>query len=295
MNKPYWLKIKPKIVYGEKLNRYKNLRKRIKDLKLHTVCESAHCPNMAECFGEGVATFMILGDVCTRGCKFCNIKTGNPNRKIDDKEPVLVASAIKGMGLSYVVITSVDRDDLPDGGASHFAGCIESIRATCKKIYIEVLIPDFSGRKDLLDIIINANPDVIAHNIETVERLSPEVRDLRASYKQSLEVLKTVKENGLGIYTKSGIMVGLGEQVDEVIQSMKDLREYKVDFLTIGQYLQPSKTQLPVKEYIVPDQFKYYEAKAKELGFLTVYSGPFVRSSYKAGKFFKGYKKLGAI
>ncbi len=279
--KPEWLKIRPPS--GEKYLMIKGLKE---GLELHTVCEEAHCPNIYECWGGGTATFMVMGDLCTRHCRFCAVKSGRPNGYLDPLEPVKLAYAIRRMNLRYVVVTSVDRDDLEDGGASHFAACIREIRRLNPSIYIEVLIPDFRGDVEALKRVVEARPHVVAHNIETVRRLTPAVRDPRAGYDQSLAVLENIKKLDGGIYTKSSIMVGLGESKEEVVSAMKDLRGVGVDFLTIGQYLQPSNGHIPVKEYVHPDVFEEYRLIGESLGFKYVASGPLVRSSYKAGEYF---------
>ncbi|GBC75547.1 Lipoyl synthase [archaeon HR06] len=279
--KPPW--IKSKIPSGDNYLRLKSL---FRSLGLNTVCEEALCPNIAECWGSGTATIMILGDTCTRACKFCNVKHGFPKGFVDEYEPTRVALALKQMNLNYIVITSVDRDDLEDGGASIFAKTIREIKNRCKDILIEVLIPDFCGDLEALRKVVKEEPNVIAHNIETVKSLTSKVRDPRANYYQSLSVLKNVKKLNSKIYTKSSIMLGLGEKEEEVIKTMKDLREANVDFLTLGQYLRPTKRHLEVKEYIHPSKFDEYKKIAEELGFLYVASGPLVRSSYKAGEFY---------
>ena len=279
--KPEWLKIRPPS--GEKYLMIKGLKE---GLELHTVCEEAHCPNIYECWGGGTATFMVMGDLCTRHCRFCAVKSGRPNGYLDPLEPVKLAYAIRRMNLRYVVVTSVDRDDLEDGGVSHFAACIREIRRLNPSIYIEVLIPDFRGDVEALKRVVEARPHVVAHNIETVRRLTPAVRDPRAGYDQSLAVLENIKKLDRGIYTKSSIMVGLGETKEEVVSAMEDLRRVGVDFLTIGQYLQPSKGHIPVKEYVHPDVFEEYRLIGESLGFKYVASGPLVRSSYKAGEYF---------
>ncbi len=280
LHKPEWLKIKPPT------DKYDYVNRVISKYKLNTVCQEANCPNMSECWSGGTATFMIMGDICTRSCRFCSVKTGNP-LKLDEDEPKKLASTLKQLKIfDYVVITSVDRDDLPDQGASHFADCIKEIKKQIPGIIIEVLIPDFRGNLDLIKKIIEAKPDVIAHNIETVERLQKKARDVRANYQQSLFVLDNIKKLNKNIYTKSSLMLGLGETDNEVIQAMKDLRGIKVDIITFGQYLRPSNWNLPVNEYIKPEKFKYFEQRAIDLGFLYCASGPFVRSSYKAGELF---------
>jgi len=287
--KPAWLKIRPPAEDTPAGKRYGEIRSLIRAQKLHTVCSEAACPNAAECWSKGTATFMILGDTCTRACRFCNVKSGNPRGIIDKDEPKKLVSAVKTMGLNYVVLTCVTRDDLEDGGAAHFADCIRALKKSSPNIKIEVLISDLNGNLTALKKIFAASPDVIAHNIETVKRLQKAARDPRANYEKSLSVLRAVKEMITPpdrIFTKSALMVGLGETRSEVMKAMKDLRAANVDFLTIGQYLSPSSYHLPVKKYITPAQFKSYETVAKKLGFLYCASGPFVRSSYRAGELF---------
>jgi lipoyl synthase len=250
------------------------------------VCEEARCPNIGECWGGGTATFMVMGDTCTRGCRFCAVKTARYPTALDPDEPRNVATAIAELDLDYVVITSVDRDDVADGGASHFAACIRETRALAPKTRIEVLIPDFRGNVGDLLKVVEAGPDVIAQNLETVKRLTHPVRDRKASYEVTLEVLRNVKTIDPDRLTKSSLMVGLGESVDEMREAMLDLRAVGVDFLTIGQYLQPTPKHLEVVEFVTPEQFQAYEALGLELGFAYVASGPLVRSSYKAGEFF---------
>ncbi|MGQ0638546.1 MAG: lipoyl synthase, partial [Nitrososphaerota archaeon] len=250
-----------------------------------TVCEEARCPNIAECWGSGTATIMIMGDICTRGCRFCAITSGKPVF-LDAEEPMRVAEAIKEWGLRYVVITSVCRDDLDDGGAEHMAKTIEAVKILCPQTIVEPLIPDFRGIEDSIKKIVNSQPEVISHNIETVARLTPKVRDARASYEQTLQVLKKIKDTDSSIYTKSSIMLGLGETEEEVIQTIKDLRSVGVDILTMGQYLQPTLKHLPVTEYVTPQKFNTYKENAKLMGFIYVAAGPLVRSSYRAGEFF---------
>ncbi len=280
--KPQWLKIKLSTNHE-----FSNIKSVLKKQSLHTVCEEAHCPNISECWNGGTATFMLMGNVCTRGCRFCAVKTGNPMKQLDADEPKKLAKALAEIKLfDYVVVTSVNRDDLIDGGASHFAECVREIKKAYPEILVEVLIPDFNGGIEALKKIIDANPDVIAHNIETVERLQRNARDARANYKQSLGVLDNVKKLNQGVYTKSSIMLGLGETDEEVIQAMKDLRAIDVDILTIGQYLRPTDWHLAVAQYVSPQKFEYFKQKALELGFLFCASGPFVRSSYKAGELF---------
>ncbi len=279
--KPSWLKVK--MPGGARYNR---IKARARTLSLHTVCEEAHCPNIGECWGAGTATFMVMGGICTRGCRFCAVTTRRKGMDLDPDEPRNVAEAIAEMELDYVVVTSVDRDDLPDQGAGHFAACIEQIRVRAADTMVEVLIPDFSGHVDLLRKVVVARPDVLAHNVETVERLTGRVRDPRAGYQQSLDVLANVKALAPGMHTKSSIMVGVGESEDEVLQTMRDLRAVGCDFLTIGQYLQPTQKHLSVEAFIEPQVFDRYRDLGLEMGFAYVASGPLVRSSYKAGEFF---------
>ena len=282
LKKPEWLKIKLAVN-----DEFSGIKSSLQKHKLHTVCASAHCPNISECWNGGTATFMLMGDVCTRGCKFCAVKTGNPMKQLDADEPKKLAQALAEIKLfDYVVLTSVDRDDLEDGGASHFAACIREIKKEHPNIIVEVLIPDFRGDESALKKIVDAKPEVIGHNIETVERLQKQARDPRANYLQSLKVLENVKKMDPTIYTKSAIMLGLGEEDEEVIKSLQDLREINVDIMTIGQYLRPSDWHLPIKSFAEPARFKYLEQKALELGFLFCASGPFVRSSYRAGELF---------
>ncbi len=271
--RPSW--IRAKLPYGEN---YSEILRLMRGKQLHTVCEEAHCPNMGECWGRGTATFMILGDVCTRSCGFCAVKTGRPEG-LDTDEPRRVADAIVSMRLRHVVITSVNRDELHDGGASIFAETIRQIRIKDPRCRIEILIPDFKGEKLALDIIVDAAPDVLNHNVETVPRLYGVVRP-QAKYERSLDVLRYFK--GRGLVTKSGMMVGIGERTDEVVQTMTDLRGSDVDILTIGQYLQPTKGHLPIERYVDPEEFAMYKRTGLAMGFKFVESGPLVRSSYHA-------------
>ena len=273
--KPKWMRVKM-----EDLKKEEAVKKMLKGLSLNTVCQEANCPNRIECFSNKTATFMILGTQCTRNCSFCNVSHEGPE-PLDLNEPNNVAKATVELGLEHVVITSVTRDDLQDGGAGHFAQVIKAIRATDKEITIEVLIPDFQGDFNALKKVVDAKPDIINHNIETIPRLYEKVRP-QADYRQSLGVLKNVKDLDSSIYTKSGMMVGIGETKEEVYQVMKDLRDYQCDFLTVGQYLAPSKEHYPMKEYITPEDFKKYKEKGESLGFSFVASDPLVRSSYKA-------------
>lgn len=274
--KPNWIRVK--LPVGKN---YSNLRSLVDKYKLNTICSSGSCPNMGECWGEGTATFMILGNICTRSCGFCGVKTGRPD-SVDWEEPEKVAKSIQIMKIKHAVITSVDRDDLTDMGSIIWAETIKSIRRLNPGITLETLIPDFQGIEKHLDRIIAVKPEVISHNIETVERLTREVR-IQARYSRSLDILKYLKDKGVN-RTKSGLMLGFGEREDEVIKTIHDLRNANVDVLTIGQYLQPSKKHLQVKNFINPEIFKKYETIARDLGFIHVESGPLVRSSYKAQK-----------
>lgn len=279
--KPKWIKVKAPA--GDS---YLDIKDMLADLNLATVCQEARCPNIAECWGGGTATFMLMGEVCTRGCRFCSVKTGNPKGEIDNQEPDKVGWAISQMNLDYVVLTSVDRDDLDDGGADHFARTVEVIKENDKDILIEVLTPDFKGVKGDIHRLVEAKPDVFAHNIETVERLQKRVRDPRAGYQLSMDVLTEVKKHDPTRYTKTSIMLGLGETDPEIMQTLKDLRDIDCDVVTFGQYLQPTKLKLKVEKFYTPDEFKYWQKVAEDMGFLYVASGPLVRSSYRAGEFF---------
>src|SRR4051812_29208298 len=263
--------------------RYEEVRRALRELGLHTVCEEASCPNIGECWGSGTATVMLMGDVCTRGCRFCDVSSGTPP-PLDPLEPRHLAEAVGRLSLDYLVVTSVNRDELADGGAAHFAQAIVELRRAAPHTLVEVLTPDFQGLEAALDLIIDAAPAVAAHNLETVERLTPTVRDRRATYRQSLSVLGYYKRGGMR--TKSSVMLGLGEKRGEVIQAMRDLRSAGCDILTVGQYLRPSEKHLPVVEYVAPDAFRDFEQEGLALGFRFVAAGPLVRSSYKAGEFF---------
>ncbi|MBK5922093.1 lipoyl synthase [Rhodothalassium salexigens] len=278
--KPNWLRVKAPISreYGE-------TRRLMRSLKLNTVCEEAACPNIGECWSQRHATVMILGDTCTRACAFCNIKTGLPN-PVDPDEPAHVAEACAEMGLKHIVITSVDRDDLPDGGAQHFVRVIEALRRSSPETTIEILTPDFRHKPGAIETVAEARPDVFNHNLETVPRLYPTIRP-GARYYHSLRLLERVKEVAPDVFTKSGIMAGLGEQRLEVQQVMDDMRSADIDFLTIGQYLQPTKRHAPVARYVSPDEFADYERLARSKGFLMVSASPLTRSSYHAGDDFE--------
>ena len=273
--KPKWLRVK--LPTGEN---YKHVRKLVSEHKLHTICESGNCPNMGECWGEGTATFMILGNVCTRSCGFCAVATGRP-LPVDWQEPEKVAESVRLMEVKHCVITSVDRDELKDGGSIIWSETVNAVRRKSPGTTMETLIPDFKGDQEAVQRIIDVAPEIVSHNIETVRRLTRQVR-IQAKYDRSLEVLRWLNEGGMR--TKSGIMLGLGEKEEEVIQTMDDLRAVGVQIMTIGQYLQPTPKHLPVKEFITPEQFKKYEKIGLEKGFRFVESGPLVRSSYRAEK-----------
>lgn len=273
--KPEWLRVKAHSTMG-----YEYVREVLEKLHLNTVCDEAACPNRGECFGRKTATFMILGSVCTRGCTFCNVTKG-VSQPVDEKEPEHVAQAVEALGLKHTVITSVTRDDLPDGGSGHFARVVEAVRRKSPQVTIEVLIPDFQGDSEALQKVVDAHPQIINHNVETVPALYHEVRP-QADYHRSLTLIGRVKEMDASIHTKSGIMVGLGEKPEEVLEVLSDLRLMNCDFITIGQYLAPSPRHHSVVEYIHPGQFDFYRTKAYEMGFSHVASGPLVRSSYMA-------------
>lgn len=273
--KPKWLRVK--LPTGES---YKKVREIVSEHKLHTICESGNCPNMGECWGEGTATFMILGNICTRSCGFCSVATGRPD-DADPFEPARVAKSVKLMGVKHAVITSVDRDDLADGGSEIWAMTVRAIRRQSPETTLETLIPDFMGKWDNLQRIIDVAPEIVSHNLETVRRLTKQVR-IQAKYDRSLEVLRRLKQAGMK--TKSGVMLGLGETEEEVIETMDDLRSVGVDVLTLGQYLQPTPKHLPVADFVHPEKFEEYRVLGLEKGFRFVESGPLVRSSYHAEK-----------
>jgi lipoic acid synthetase len=275
IKKPKWLRVK--LPTGEN---YRKVRGLVDEHKLHTICESGSCPNMGECWGEGTATFMILGNVCTRSCGFCGVQTGKPD-PVDMFEPGRVANSVKIMGVKHAVITSVDRDDLKDGGSEIWSQTVRAIRQQSPGTTLETLIPDFAGNWYNLQVIIDVAPEIVSHNLETVRRLTKQVR-IQAKYDRSLEVLFRLKKGGMR--TKSGVMLGLGETEQEVLETMQDLRSVQVDILTLGQYLQPTPKHLPVAEFIEPEQFAYYQKMGLEMGFRFVESGPLVRSSYHAEK-----------
>lgn len=281
LKKPDWLRIRlsadPK---------YDKTREVVKTHKLSTVCEESKCPNISECWSYGTATIMLLGAVCTRACRFCSVDTGNPKGWLDPDEPANAARSVQLMDLRYVVLTSVDRDDLPDGGAGQYAAAVCAIKATSPDTKVEALTPDFQGNHDCIDTLLDSGVDVFAQNVETVERLTHPVRDPRAGYWQTINILKYAKEKRPDIITKTSIMLGLGETEDEVKQTMRDLRDAKVDVLTLGQYMQPTRNHLPVKRYIPPAEFEQFRTWGLEIGFFEVASGPLVRSSYRADRIF---------
>ena len=278
--KPGWLKVG--VAGGE---RYQKVRDTLRGLRLHTVCAEAHCPNVAECWGGGTATVMLMGDVCTRGCRFCHVKTAAHPPPLDPGEPRHLAEAVAGLGLDYIVVTSVDRDDLPDGGAGHFAEAIRRLKAI-PGLLVEVLTPDFQGDPEAIRTVGRAGPDVFANNVETVRRLTAVVRDGKAGYDQTLAVLERMRREFPAVVTKSSIMVGLGETEAEVLGTMDDLRAHGVEILTLGQYLRPSAWHLPVMEWVSPERFDAYRAAGLARGFRYVASGPLVRSSYRAAELF---------
>ncbi len=279
--KPDWLKVRAPS--GE---RYTGLKETLRRLDLHTVCEEARCPNVGECWGAGTATVMVLGHTCTRGCRFCAVTTGNPRGAVDPREPEHVARAITTLGLKYVVLTMVDRDDLLDGGAAHVATTIASLHERQPSLLVEALVGDFGGRHRDIDVVLESAPDVFAHNVEVPRRLTPTIRDQRCSYDRSLDVLRHAKERAPDRLTKSSVMVGVGETDDEVNETLADLRKADVDVVTIGQYLRPSPKHAPVHRYVEPNAFEEFERAGLSMGFAYVASGPLVRSSYHAAEAF---------
>lgn len=283
--KPEWLKIRPPA--GENYAQIKGL---LQTGGLHTVCQEAHCPNVAECWASGTATFMLGGDTCTRACRFCAVKTARRPPPLDPQEPHQIASSIAALKLKYVVLTSVDRDDLSDGGAGHFSSTIREIKRLDSQIIVEALVSDFRGDHKAIETVVDSGLDVYAHNVETIRRLQYRVRDPRAGYEQSLQTLQDAKsyaqQKGQPLLTKSSLMLGLGEEEKEILETAQDLRVFHVDVLTLGQYLRPSLQHLPVERYYSPEEFSEYRKRAMEMGFLYVAAGPLVRSSYRAGEFF---------
>jgi lipoic acid synthetase len=279
IRKPDWLR-----VGIQKSEGFFEIARNLRAYGLHSVCEEANCPNSADCWSRKTTTFMILGHVCTRSCRFCAVESSRICKKVDPQEPERLAEAVKKLGIKYVVITSVDRDDLSDGGAEHFARCVSSVKQLSPESRVEILIPDFGGKIEPLKNVVSSRPNVIGHNIETVRRLQKKVRDQRASYETSLNVLETVKKLDNRIWTKSSLMLGIGETKLEVLDTLKDLKGRNVNIITIGQYLQPNRNKLPVEEYVEPETFNYFKIEAEKLGFKKVFSGPLVRSSYHAAE-----------
>ena len=279
--KPKWLRAR--IPAGK---RFEQVKKNVRNHRLSTVCEESHCPNIGECWNNGTATIMVMGAVCTRACRFCSVDTGNPNGWLDLEEPANVAGSVALMGLRYIVLTSVDRDDLPDGGAAHYAACVQAIKNTTPQVKVEALTPDFQGDMNAVAVVVESGLDVYAQNIETVERLTHPVRDKRAGYQQTLDILAFAKRHRPHVLTKSSLMLGLGETDDEILRTMDDLREHHVDILTLGQYLQPTRNHLPVERFVSPEAFSRFRELGLERGFMEVASGPMVRSSYRADQVF---------
>jgi lipoic acid synthetase len=275
--KPEWLKVR--LPSGENFGKVKQT---VRENRLSTVCEEAMCPNIGECWDAGTATIMLMGFVCTRACKFCAVATGNPKGWLDADEPKLAAESVKLMGLNYIVLTSVDRDDLVDGGASHYAACVRKIKEVNPKTAVEALTPDFQGNTDHVQLVLDSGIEVFAQNIETVKRLTHKVRDPRASYEQTLKVLEYAKKSRPDVLTKTSLMLGLGETEEEILETLDDLKNINVDIVTFGQYLRPTSAHLPVERYVTPDDFKKYREWGLDKGFLEVVSGPLVRSSYRA-------------
>ena len=275
--KPDWIRVRASFD-----PKYGVVKKQVESKKLNTVCEEAMCPNISECWSSGTATFMLMGSVCTRACKFCSVDTGNPNGWLDKDEPEKTAAAVSIMDLKYVVLTSVNRDDLPDGGAQHYANTVKAIKERNPSTAVEALTPDFKGLRNSVETLVNSGIEVFAQNLETVERLTHPVRDPRAGYQQTLDVLKKAKELNKNVLTKTSLILGLGEQTDEIEKTMDDLLDHKVDILTLGQYLRPTLNHLPVHKWVTPEEFNMYRKIGIQKGFLEVVSGPMVRSSYRA-------------
>lgn len=277
--KPRWLRAR--LPTGEK---YEQVRRNVHEHRLATVCEESKCPNIGECWSNGTATIMLMGEVCTRACRFCSVNTGNPHGWLDPDEPANAAESVRLMDLKYVVLTSVDRDDLEDGGAGHYAACVRAIKAENPDTAVEALTPDFSGRLGDVETVVDSGLEVFAQNVETVRRLTRVVRDARAGYDQTLRVLEHAKRHRPGVLTKTSLMVGLGETDDEITETLRDLRKIGVDIVTFGQYLRPTVNHLAVERYVTPEEFRSYRSRGLEMGFLEVVSGPLVRSSYRADR-----------
>ncbi|RTR05301.1 lipoyl synthase [Halomonas nitroreducens] len=280
--KPKWLRAQ--IPGGE---RFDAVKKNVAQHRLSTVCAESHCPNMGECWSNGTATIMLMGSVCTRACRFCAVDTGNPKGWLDAEEPENTAKSVELMGLRYIVLTSVDRDDLPDGGAGHYADCIRAIKARTPEVAVEALTPDFDGAPRAIERVVDSGLEVFAQNVETVERLTRRVRDPRAGYRKTLEVLAHAKRHRPDVITKTSLMLGLGETDDEILQTFDDLRAIGVDIVTLGQYLRPTRNHLPVERWVTPEEFERYRQQGLEKGFMEVPSGPLVRSSYRADRVFE--------
>ena len=280
--KPAWIKAKMPAGKG-----FSEVRRNVREHRLATVCEESMCPNVGECWNHGTATIMIMGSVCTRGCRFCSVDTGNPGGWLDPEEPCNSARSVQLMGLKYVVLTSVDRDDLPDGGAAHYAACVNAIKSLLPDIRVEALTPDFQGQLENVETVLDSGVDVFAQNVETVCRLTHPVRDPRAGYEQTLNFLSHAGDYRPGIVTKTSLMVGLGETDDEILETLTDLKKIGVDIVTLGQYLRPTRNHLPVERFVTPEQFGEYRRVGLEMGFLEVVSGPLVRSSYRADRAFE--------
>jgi lipoic acid synthetase len=281
--KPAWIKARLPVGEG-----YTRMKRNVREHRLATVCEESMCPNIGECWNHGTATLMILGAVCTRACQFCAVDTGNPGGWLDPDEPANAARSVALMNLRYVVLTSVDRDDLPDGGAGHYASCVRAIRARCPETAVEALTPDFQGRRDCVETVVDAGLQVFAQNVETVRRLTHTVRDRRAGYQQTLGVLAHAKSHRPDVLTKTSLMLGLGETDEEIEETFADLRAARVDIVTLGQYLRPTANHLPVERFVTPAEFEAYRRRGLEHGFLEVVAGPLVRSSYRADRVFDG-------
>ncbi|SOC56070.1 lipoic acid synthetase [Chromohalobacter canadensis] len=280
--KPSWLRVQ--MPGGE---RFEAVKRNVKEHRLSTVCAESHCPNMGECWSNGTATIMLMGSVCTRACRFCAVDTGNPRGWLDPEEPANTAESVELMGLRYVVLTSVDRDDLPDAGASHYADCIRAIKARTPQVAVEALTPDFDGIPSAVERVVDSGLEVFAQNVETVERLTQRVRDPRAGYRKTLDVLAHAKRHRPEVITKTSIMLGLGETEEEILETFDDLRAIGVDIVTLGQYLQPTRNHLPVERWVTPDEFEHYRQQGLAKGFMEVPSGPLVRSSYRADRVFE--------
>ena len=280
--KPSWLRVK-----APGGSRFEAVKRNVSEHRLSTVCQESHCPNMGECWSNGTATIMLMGSVCTRACRFCAVDTGNPNGWLDKEEPQNTAKSVELMALRYIVLTSVDRDDLPDGGAAHYAACVQAIKANTPQVVVEALTPDFDGDLEAIERVVDSGLEVFAQNVETVNRLTREVRDPRAGYRKTLDVLAHAKRHRPDVLTKTSLMLGLGETDDEVFEAMEDMRAVGVDILTLGQYLQPTRNHLKVQRWVSPDEFNRFREIGLKMGFMEVAAGPLVRSSYRADKVFE--------